>query len=294
MEIGQLLKEEREAKQLTLDDIQEMTKIQKRYLQAIEDDDYKRLPGRFYARAFIKEYALVLGLEPDTLLVYFDRTNVEETETAQYSNVRRSRRTRAPKSSAILSFFPTIIVIILIVGVLFIAWTLTQKALSTDGSNQNKPTESDEIIRDVEQPEKEKPVGEDESENDNDDDSINQDEGNANQGSEFIVVEIGSGISPQSELDFVHNSDEVILSFDVVADAYVSIVGESGKNYFDGIMSPNGEIETYNITEEGNVFLNVGNTAGITIKINDIEMDYPIEPAESVHQKYLINLKKTR
>ena len=52
MEIGHMLKEEREAQQLTLDDIQEMTKIQKRYLQAIEDNNFSSLPGRFYARAF--------------------------------------------------------------------------------------------------------------------------------------------------------------------------------------------------------------------------------------------------
>ena len=61
MEIGENLREAREAKEISLDDIQEMTKIQKRYLVAIEAEDFHVLPGRFYARAFIKEYAQAVG-----------------------------------------------------------------------------------------------------------------------------------------------------------------------------------------------------------------------------------------
>ncbi|GGL43680.1 helix-turn-helix domain-containing protein [Sporolactobacillus putidus] len=62
-ELGQTLKEAREAKGLSLDDLQEETKIQKRYLQAIEDGDFKQLPGDFYTRAFIKSYAESVGLD---------------------------------------------------------------------------------------------------------------------------------------------------------------------------------------------------------------------------------------
>ncbi|WP_332237417.1 helix-turn-helix domain-containing protein [Sporolactobacillus sp. KGMB 08714] len=62
-ELGQTLKEAREAKGLSLDDLQEETKIQKRYLQAIEDGDFKQLPGDFYTRAFIKSYAEAVGVD---------------------------------------------------------------------------------------------------------------------------------------------------------------------------------------------------------------------------------------
>lgn len=294
MEIGQLLKEEREAKGLSLDDIQEMTKIQKRYLQAIEANNFSSLPGRFYARAFIKEYAIVLNMDYSTLLTYFDQIEGVEEDTTQYSNLRRTRRARAPKSSAILSFFPTIIVIVLIIGVLFIAWTLTQKALTSDSPGSNQPPESDEIIRDVDQPEIERPVSDDEEEEDeetsNDDNEL-EDE-NSEFESEFTVDEVGSGSSPQSELTFTYGGDELILTFDVTADAYVSIVGESGTNYFDGILAPNNEIEPFDLSTEENVYLNVGNTTGVTIKLNDVAMDYPVAPTDSVHQKFLIHFEK--
>lgn len=292
MEIGQLLKEEREAKQLSLDDIQEMTKIQKRYLQAIENNEFNSLPGRFYARAFIKEYALVLNMDYASLLQHFDSEEEVEEETTQYSNVRRTRRSRAPKSSAILSFLPTIIVIILIIGVLFVAWTLTQKALSTDKSDSNQPQESDEIIRDAEKPEGERPVGDDEENDaDTEEDTEEVDE-EPDIESEFEVNDVGTGSPPESELTFTYGDDEVILSFDVESEAYISIVGESGERYFDGILEPNVELETYDMTEEEVVYLNVGNTTGLTIQLNDVAMEYPVAPQDSVHQKFIINLEK--
>lgn len=290
MEIGQILKEEREAKQLTLDDIQEMTKIQKRYLEAIEDNDFSRLPGRFYARAFIKEYAIVLDLDPNTLLSYFDETNVQE-ETVQYSNLRRSRRTTTAKSSSILSFLPTVIVIILIVSVLFIAWTLTQKALSTDDNNGTQDNESDQIIRDVDEPEREVPITEEEADEEETDETEEEMEEPTAQ-SEFNVLEVGQGTSPQSELEFLYAEDELRLSFAVEADAYISVEGGSGTTYFAGILSPGGEIDTYDITDEENIYLNIGNTAGLTILINEVEMEYPVDPQQSVHQKFLIHLIK--
>lgn len=67
-DLGQKLKEARLAKGLSLNDIQELTKIRKRYLEAIEAGDYKVLPGSFYVRAFIKTYAETVGLDPDELL----------------------------------------------------------------------------------------------------------------------------------------------------------------------------------------------------------------------------------
>ena len=65
IEVGERLKEARQAKGYTLDDLQQITKIQKRYLVAIEEGNLNVLPGNFYARAFIKQYADTVGLNGD-------------------------------------------------------------------------------------------------------------------------------------------------------------------------------------------------------------------------------------
>ncbi|WP_214629341.1 helix-turn-helix domain-containing protein [Paenibacillus agaridevorans] len=67
-ELGALLRRAREERNLSLDDIQELTKIRKRYLEAIESGDYRVLPGTFYVRAFVKNYSEAVGLEPDEVL----------------------------------------------------------------------------------------------------------------------------------------------------------------------------------------------------------------------------------
>ncbi|MBB6672846.1 helix-turn-helix domain-containing protein [Cohnella nanjingensis] len=67
-DLGLLLRKAREQRGYTLDDIQELTKIRKRYLEAIESGDYKVLPGSFYVRAFVKTYAETVGLDAEEVL----------------------------------------------------------------------------------------------------------------------------------------------------------------------------------------------------------------------------------
>ncbi|WP_021878656.1 RodZ family helix-turn-helix domain-containing protein, partial [Paenibacillus sp. P22] len=70
-ELGQTLRTAREEMGLSLDQVQEMTKIRKHYLTAIEEGNYAALPGSFYARAFVKNYAEAVGLNADELLNYY-------------------------------------------------------------------------------------------------------------------------------------------------------------------------------------------------------------------------------
>lgn len=60
--IGELLKNARLEKGLSLQDVEEATKIRSKYLQAIENDCYDALPGEIYAKGFIRSYAKFLNL----------------------------------------------------------------------------------------------------------------------------------------------------------------------------------------------------------------------------------------
>ncbi|MBO7746586.1 helix-turn-helix domain-containing protein [Paenibacillus sp. MWE-103] len=72
-DLGALLKKAREQRSLSLDDIQDLTKIRKRYLEAIEEGNYSVLPGSFYVRAFVKNYAESVGLDAEEVLRLYNK-----------------------------------------------------------------------------------------------------------------------------------------------------------------------------------------------------------------------------
>ena len=65
--IGRVLERARKDRGLSLEDAERATKIRKRYLVGLEQDDYTVLPDTVYARGFLKTYANFLGLDGDTL-----------------------------------------------------------------------------------------------------------------------------------------------------------------------------------------------------------------------------------
>lgn len=67
-ELGHILREARETKGLTLQEVQEETRINIRYLEALENGDYDRLPTPVHVRGFLRNYARFLGLDPQPLL----------------------------------------------------------------------------------------------------------------------------------------------------------------------------------------------------------------------------------
>lgn len=81
-DLGKMLQQARLEKGITLDELQDSTKIRKRYLQAIENEEFSVLPGNFYVRAFIKSYAEAVGLDPDEVLKLYGNVIPQTTREA--------------------------------------------------------------------------------------------------------------------------------------------------------------------------------------------------------------------
>ena len=64
-DVGSRLRAAREAKQLSLRDIADTTKISIGALEALEENDVAWLPGGIYSRAFVRSYAAEVGLDPE-------------------------------------------------------------------------------------------------------------------------------------------------------------------------------------------------------------------------------------
>jgi cytoskeletal protein RodZ len=67
-ELGHILREARETKGYTLAEVQQETRISTRFLEALEDGEYDRLPTAVHVRGFLRNYARFLGLDPEPLL----------------------------------------------------------------------------------------------------------------------------------------------------------------------------------------------------------------------------------
>ena len=64
-EFGDKFRKARETKELSLDDVSNVTKIGTRMLQAIEEENFEQLPGGVFNRGFIRAYAKHLGLDSE-------------------------------------------------------------------------------------------------------------------------------------------------------------------------------------------------------------------------------------
>lgn len=131
-ELGLVLKKAREEKGVSLDDIQRMTKIQRRYLEAIERGHFHLLPGHFYARAFIKSYAEAVGLDSAQILEHFQTDLPAQPPQEQLERLRRRRAASVSEPLQAGRWVTTtllVLFVMLIFGVIYVAFLNNPESL---------------------------------------------------------------------------------------------------------------------------------------------------------------------
>jgi hypothetical protein len=89
--LGETLRRARQTKGITIEDAERVTRIPKKYLEALEVEDYGILPAPVYARGFLRSYAGYLGLDAQELLPFFPVGHVEEPKLEPLPEVRQPR-----------------------------------------------------------------------------------------------------------------------------------------------------------------------------------------------------------
>ena len=65
---GEELKRERELRQISLREVSEATKINLRYLDALEQNDFRHLPGGVFNKGFVRAYSEYIGVDPEAMV----------------------------------------------------------------------------------------------------------------------------------------------------------------------------------------------------------------------------------
>lgn len=126
--LGFRLKGAREASGVTLRDIAAKTKISVSVLEALERDDFSRLPGGIFSRAFVRSYAIAVGLDPDkTVQEFLDEIKRSENEAARVASARPEV---TPEDRAFLDRQKRAIRLLQIAGVLVLVAAGTGAALA--------------------------------------------------------------------------------------------------------------------------------------------------------------------
>jgi len=79
--IGDSLREARMRQRLDIADVEVKTKIRAKYLRALENEEFDRLPGGTFAKTFLRTYAEVLGLDPQLLVEEYRAHHEDPGET---------------------------------------------------------------------------------------------------------------------------------------------------------------------------------------------------------------------
>jgi cytoskeletal protein RodZ len=75
---GERLKRERDMREVSMDELSKSTRISSRFLQALENEDWGKLPGGVFGHGFVRTIARYLGLDEEALLNEYDAARADK------------------------------------------------------------------------------------------------------------------------------------------------------------------------------------------------------------------------
>ncbi|WHY79378.1 DUF4115 domain-containing protein [Neobacillus sp. WH10] len=287
-ELGNRLKEARLAQGLSLDDLQTMTKIQKRYLVGIEDGNYSSMPGNFYVRAFIKQYAEALNLNPDEIFETY-KTEIPASYNDELPQQLSRVKTHKPitgGNSKIFNVLPKILIAVFVVGIASLIYYLVSTNV---GSDTNESVSKDNEQVKIEKSQSLEKVKGDEIGKEKKKDSNKENDAAKPEDEKTPVEE-----TPKQELTVVQssgtnstydlkNADKFVVKLVSKGQTWVSIKSGEGKTFFQGTLKTGAtESQTVDLSADSTAVIRVGNAADTDIYVNDQKLEYAIPATANV------------
>lgn len=154
--IGATLRNKREEKGITLEEVQENTFILKRYLEAIEEEKWNELPGEAYTIGYLRAYSRFLGLDPEPIIASFKERERNEKKVHQdFQKKPKSGTINSRKMRTVRIFLFTCVVAAAALGIILILYnsaTISDQSTAIEAQqvgNNIASTESAEIEEEI-------------------------------------------------------------------------------------------------------------------------------------------------
>lgn len=270
-DIGQKLKAAREEKHLSIADVEEKTKIQRRYLEAIENNNFDALPGDFYVRAFIKQYAGMVGLDGNELLNDYHQ-EVPQTQSEEYvensidNKSEEVKKTINNRQGMWRNYVPRILGVLAVIAVIVVIYLVYTNVFASNSAT--KPKTDDVTVTSKSISSSKKSVSKSKSSSEK---AAAADKLTITQTGNYIYTV--SGLTKAAVVTFTSAGQQVWLG-----------ATEDGNIMYQANVNP-GETQTLNLqANTQNLQLNVGNTYDLTITIDGKKVELPeaTNPANAV------------
>ena len=143
--VGQQLRATREAKGLSVVDVARTLKLSHRQVESLETDDWSSLPCTTIIRGFVRNYARLLDLDPDALMVALDRLKmpqVPELEMSVGTPVSIPQENRVDRRDFVRIFSGLIVLLLALMLYFLVPQDLWQSSLSA----LRAATQSNEVV----------------------------------------------------------------------------------------------------------------------------------------------------
>lgn len=245
MTIGEKLKEAREKKGLSFQEIQDAIKIREKYLEALENNDFDVIPGEAYVRAFIKSYGNHLGLDGEELVEEYKRLIEEERKLQEEEEIEEENNKGGQglfQNKTLLSIIIVLIIALILVILIYNIGLLNNSMNEMEVSQPiDKNFQIDSPINQYDFPDIENNLQVEENYNSQEENFTDLNEDNSNLAVNETLKNLEIIITERSWLQ-------------VYAD---------GEKIFEGIMDKGDQRE---ISYKDNISIKIGNAAGVQVK----------------------------
>ncbi|MCR8848713.1 helix-turn-helix domain-containing protein [Rossellomorea sp. SC111] len=290
-ELGNRLKEAREAKDYSLDDLQRITKIQKRYLIGIEEGNYDAMPGKFYVRAFIKQYCEAVGLPPEVIFEeHKDEipTTYEDEIPISLSRVQ-SRKSVPESSTKVFDFLPKLLIALFVIGALIALWVFWQGKVGDKAPESNQTENQTQVdVDENKSAEGEKPEDETKDKEQTEEPKPSEDQKNGedtSQPEQSLEAVDSSDYKTTYELN---NAKEFKLELSAKGDTWVKVFNTDEQVLFEGLLKQ-GSKKDFDLSDDKQAYLIIGDASNTDISVNGKQLEYKISATDVVRQDIIIN-----